>query len=350
MMRRSFTLLFLYASFTLLCSSRCALAQNNSHGGDYERATEEFRAGHYASASALFESAEAASPGATDALLFEGKALVHIQNFAKAEQVLRTYSKRHRDSSDALYMLAFVLHRQNQPAESLETYTRAAALAPPTGDDLKIIGLNYVLLNDYPDAVRWLERAVEVDPKNRDVWYYLGRAYYTKARLPEANKAFLTVLDLHPQDAKAENNLGLIFETSGQPTAAIDAYKKAIAWQDNVPHPSEQPYVNLGSLLLEQGHVDEALVYLEQAVALAPSNAFCHMKLGIAYRQVGRLVDARRELEQATQLEPENPTAHYQLGRLYKELHFLDRARVEFERTAELQGRAAQPESSIPDR
>jgi tetratricopeptide (TPR) repeat protein len=349
-MRARFFILLLCASFTLLCFSQCALAQNNSSGDDYERATEEFRAGHYASASALFERAEAASPGTTDALLFEGKALVHIQNFAKAEQVLRTYSKLHRDSSDALYMLAFVLHRQNQPAESLETYTRAAALTPPTADDLKIVGLNYVLLNDYPDAIRWLEKAVEIDPKNRDAWYYLGRAYYTKARLPEARKAFLAVLDLHPQDSKAENNLGLIFETSGQPAAAIDAYKKAIAWQNNVPHPSEQPYVNLGSLLLEQGRVDEALVYLEQAVALAPSNASCHMKLGMAYRQAGRLEDARHELEQATQLEPENATAHYQLGRLYKEMHLLDRARAEFERTAELQGRAALPKSSTPDR
>jgi tetratricopeptide (TPR) repeat protein len=350
MMPRFPTLLVLCGSLTLPSSAQFALAQESSPTGDYERAKEEFRAGHYATASVLFERAEAASPGVTDALLLEGKALVHTEDFAHAEQVLRTFIKLHRDSSDALYMLAFVQHRQNQPAESLETYTRAAALAPPTGDDLKIIGLNYVLLDDYPDAIRWLEKAVEVDPKNRDAWYYLGRAYYTKAHLSEARKAFLTVLDLHPQDAKAENNLGLIFETSGNLAAAIDAYKNAIEWQDSAPHPSEQPYVNLGNLMLEQGHTDEALVALERAVAIAPSDAFCHMKLGIAYRQAGRLVDARRELEQATELEPENATAHYQLGRLYKEMHSLDRARAEFDRTAELQSRAAQPRSSTPDR
>ena len=39
--------------------------------------------------------------------------------------------------------------------------TKAAALQSPTGDDLKIVALDYVLLNDYSDAVRWLEKAVE---------------------------------------------------------------------------------------------------------------------------------------------------------------------------------------------
>jgi len=36
--------------------------------------------------------------------------------------------------------------------------TKAAATHTPTGDDLKIVGLNYVLLNDYADAVKWFEK------------------------------------------------------------------------------------------------------------------------------------------------------------------------------------------------
>jgi tetratricopeptide (TPR) repeat protein len=168
--------------------------------------------------------------------------------------------------------------------------------------------------------------------------------------LSEARKAFLKVLELNPQDAKAENNLGLILETSGQPEAAIEAYRKAIAWQDKNSNPSEQPYVNLGNLLLEQGQVKEALVALEKAVALAPDDAFCRVKLGVGYRRAGRLQDSHRELEKATQLAPDSALAHYQLGRLYKEMHFLDRAQAEFNRTAELQSRAARSKGETPDK
>jgi tetratricopeptide (TPR) repeat protein len=334
---------------SVLCMA-CTLNSGAQTEIDFARGMAEFNAGNYSSAAELLARAEAASPGTTDALLFEGKALVHLSNFPAAEQVLQRYLESHQKSSDALYLLGFVLHRQNRPAESLAVYTRAAAINQATGDDLKIVALDYVLLDDYADAIKWLQSAVERDPKNKDAWYYLGRAFYTKSRRGEAREAFLTVLSLDPQDSRAENNLGLIYETDGRPDAAMEAYRAAIAWQQQSQHPSEQPYVNLGNLLMEQGRIKEALAPLAKAVELAPKNAFCHMILGGAYRQNGELDQAQQELETATKLEPDNPTAHYQLGRVYKQQHALDRAQAEFEKTAELKTRSAGLQSAPPNR
>lgn len=327
----------------------CGLGGLAQSSGAFDHGMAEFRAGNYSKAAVLFADAETASPGTTDALLYQAKSLVHLQDFARAERALRGYVPSHPDSSDALYMLGFVLNRQNRPAESLESYTKAGAITRPMADDLKIVGLDYALLDDYADAIKWLENSLTLDSTNKDAWYYLGRAYYTKSRLIEARKAFLTVLDLDPRDSKAENNLGLIFESSGQPAAAIEAYRKAIAWQEESPHPSEQPYVNLGNLLMEQDRAAEAIEPLEKAAALAPDNAFCHLTLGVYYRKVGQVKLARRELERAAQLDPESAVAHYQLGRLYAQIHVLDMARAEFERTAELKSRAAAPKSTSPN-
>jgi tetratricopeptide (TPR) repeat protein len=329
---------------------QCAMSQVDAPHNAFQQALTEFRAGHYSAAVTMFDRAEEGSPGKTEALLYKAKALIHLENFGEAERAVRIYLQSHRDSSDGLYLLGFVLHRQQRPRESLEVYTQAASISTPTGDDLKVVGLNYVLLDDYSDAIKWLEKAVEYDPKNRDAWYYLGRSYYTKSMLAEARKAFLKVLELNPEDAKAENNLGLIFETSGQPAAAIEAYQKAIAWEEKSEHPSEQPFVNLGNLFMQEGKSKEGLAALERAVAIAPENAFCRMKLGVAYREAGKLEDSRRELEKATQLAPDNPATHYQLGRLYKDMHLVDQAQAEFDRTAELQSRVAGSRSASPDR
>lgn len=311
--------------------------------GDFARGLNEFRGGNYGTAAALFAQAEEAAPGATDALLYESKARIHLEQFAAADSALRRYLLLHADSDDALYLLGYVLHREGKAAESLEIYTKAAKLRTPTGDDLKIVGLNYVLLNDYPDAIKWLEKAVEAEPKNTEAWYFLGRAYYTRSRIGEARKAFLTVLELDPRDAKAENNLGLILESEAQPDAALDAYRKAIAWQEPSFRPSEQPYLNLGSLLMELSRDGEAIPLLQKAVELAPGNALCVRKLGTAYLRVGKLKKAQQDLEKAVQLAPDDPAAHYQLGKLYKEMKAPDRAKAEFDRTSELQNRAASP-------
>ena len=335
-------LLFCCTALSLLC----ALWARAQTGTDFDQGTTEFRAGNYAAAAALFARAERAASGKTSALLYEAKCLVHLQNFPGTEEALRSYLVFYPDSSDALYLLGFVLNRQNRPAESLNVYTKAAAIASPTGDDLKIVGLDYVLLDDYTDAIHWLEKAVERDATNVDAWYYLGRSCYTTGRRDQAWKAFATVLNLDPHNVKAKNNLGLILETDGQTETAIDAYRTALLWQEHSLQPSEQPYVNLGNLLMEQGQTKEALALLETAATLAPNNAYCHLTLGMAYRELGRREPAQHELEKATQLEPSNARAHYQLGRLYKETHDLDRAQAEFKKTADLDAQSASPKAA----
>lgn len=301
----------------------------------------EFEAGNYSQAAAWFEKAEAGAPGATAALLLEGQAYVHLEQFPAAENALRRYLLVQTDSGDALYLLGYVLHRENRAAESLETYTKAARLRAPRGDDFKIVALNYVLLNDYPDAINWLEKAVETEPKNKEAWYFLGRAYYTRSRIGDAGKAFSKALEIQPRDAKSENNLGLVLEAEGQVDAALDAFRKAIEWQSQDHVLSEQPYLNLGSLLLDQSRSAEALPPLQKAVELAPLSPACALKLGTAYLRMDRLQEARPVLEKAVGLAPKDPAGHYQLGRLYKRLKMSALANSEFQATEELQRQAA---------
>lgn len=329
---------------TIICAAGICPSSAQSTS-DFDRALAEFRSGSYAHAATMFAAVESAAPGTTDALLYRAKALVHLEDFSKAEQSLRSYLQLHQKSSDALYMLGFVLNRENRPSDSLAIYTQAAAINPPTSDDVKIVGLDYVLLDDYVNAIKWLGKAVEFDRFNIDAWYYLGRAYYTRSQFNEARQAFQTVLTLDPHNAKAENNLGLIFETEGDVGTAIESYRKAIAWQEQTSLINEQPYVNLGNLLAELGRTSEAAIPLEKAVAFAPNNSYCHLTLGVFYRKIGQTEKARRELLRAADLDPDNAVAHYQLGRLYKDLKDTARAKVEFEKTAELQARAAGPKN-----
>jgi tetratricopeptide (TPR) repeat protein len=314
-----------------------------AHGQDtYAQAKIAFQQGEYATASELFETAEKNSPEATDSLLYATKCYVNLRRFVDAENALRRFIAVNSKSPDAAYLLGYVLNRENRPKESLEIYTKAAAMTPPTGDDLKIVALDYTLLNDNADAIRWLERSVALDGNNVEAWYFLGRCYYTASRLTDARKAFEKVLELDSHNAKAENNLGLIAESSGKTDEALTAYRNSIAWQEGEKHQSEQPYLNLGGLLITEDRPEEAIAPLQKAVELASSNAQCKLRLGIAYMRVGRLAEAQKELEAAVRLDPSDAAAHYQLGRYYKEIKRMDAAQAEFARVAELQSKAVE--------
>ncbi len=334
---------------TLLATLVLAATSPAQDSQIYERAMTEFRAKNYEAAAKLFASVDSANPAYADAPLFEGKCLVNLRQYADAEKILRQYVAEHPASDDGLYLLGFVLNRENKASESLNIYTQAASLKPPTGDDLKIVGLNYVLLNDYEDAIKWLKRSVEMNSSDKEAWYFLGRAYYSRGRLPESETAFRTVLQLDPRHEKAENNLGLILEAEGKHEEAAKAYRQAIAWSEQASVNDEQPYLNLGNLLMEQDRLSDAIPLLEKAAQIAPQDATCHLKLGSAYLHANREADAQRELEHSTQLDPENAQAHFQLGRLYKKMKSLDRSRKEFDRVDEIQSRAnvSEPHATV---
>jgi Flp pilus assembly protein TadD len=304
----------------------------------YQDGLAAFAAHRYADASGLFAQAEAQNPGRSDALLMEGKSLANADRFAESEQALRAYLTQHADSSDALFMLGFVLNRENKPADSLTIYTEAARLATPKSDDLKVVALDYVLLNDYPDAIHWMEKAVAFDPRNEEAWYGLGRCYYTQSRFSDAENAFRHALDLDARDVKAEANLGLAYEMDNHPSDAERAYQAAVTLANSDPQTDEWPYLDYGSFLLEHDRPADALPLLQRAAAVAPHCAECLGKLGRALTLTGKADAGVSELRQAVALSPKDPKLHYDLGRAYRAAGELEQAKAEMALSAKLYG------------
>lgn len=329
---------FTQSSFAQSSSSKIADVPSNHVFEVYVRAKIAFDAKDYGQAATLFAEAESAHPGQTDSLVFEGKALVNVGDFAGADRALETHLTRNPQSAEALYLLGYVLQRENKPKESLESFTRAAALRPPQANDLKLVGLDYVLLDDYRDAIRWLTRAVEMDAHNSEAWYDLGRAQMNQGHFIEAEQAFKRVLELSPRDVKAENNLGLVYEAQNRTDDALKADEAAIAWESSSKNPSELPLLNYGTLLVTRNRWADAIAVLEPAIKLAPLNAACHEQLARAYLQAGNITGASIEMSRAAQIEPGNARYHYELGRIYRRAGLKNEAQQELDRSAALYG------------
>lgn len=105
-----------------------------------------------------------------DALLMQAKSLFNLDESAAAEPVLHIYLEQNPKSSPALYLLGYVLQLQNKPRESLEAFTRAAAITTPRPEDLRLVALDYILLDDYDDAIHWLRRCIATDPDIAEAW------------------------------------------------------------------------------------------------------------------------------------------------------------------------------------
>jgi tetratricopeptide (TPR) repeat protein len=267
---------------------------------------------------------------------------VEREDFKRAEAELRQILSADGKPVEAEYLLGYVLLRLNRPKDSLEAYTRAARLRTPRAEDLEHVADDYVLLNDFDDADRWMLRAVRMNDKDANLWYGLGRIRYSLQRFQDALGCFQKALALKPDSVggqvKAEDNLGLAYEGLNQREHAVAAYKRALALQTDVAHPSEQPMLNLAILYVEDANFDEALPLLSRAKEIAPADPRIHEQLGQLYLKTGRLEDARAELERSVGLAPERGSYHYLLGRVLQRLGQADRAKAEMDRAAELNG------------
>jgi tetratricopeptide (TPR) repeat protein len=112
---------------------------------------------------------------------------------------LRAALSAQPNSPELLFAYALVLRHEGKARDSLAVYTHAAAIRKPTADELHSVALDYVILNDYDDAIHWLEKAQQEDPRNTDVLYSLGRCYYSKDRFPDARKLFEKILTIGRQ-------------------------------------------------------------------------------------------------------------------------------------------------------
>jgi tetratricopeptide (TPR) repeat protein len=273
----------------------------------------------------------------------EGRTLIQEQaqpdaSLASAEAHLRSQLKDDPESASLLYQLGLVLGQENKPRESLEIYTHAAQKQKPDATQLRSVALDYVLLGSYDNAIHWLQVALPLDPGNVDVIYSLGRCLYTQGRYHEAEASYLNVLQLSPRHLKAEENLGLTYLAENEPQKAEEALRTAAAWAAEEPSPDEWPFLDLGTLLLDQDRPVEATPFLRRAAAVAPDSAVCHEKLGRALVAGGSLNDGISELQAAIKLDPKNPKLHFELGHAYRQAGEQTQAAAEFALSKTLYG------------
>ena len=274
----------------------------------------------------------------------QARALLAQRKLPEAEATLRSFLSTHLASAEARFLLAYTLLSENKPSDSLVEYTHAAQLERPSAEDLHNVALDYVLLNDYVDADRWMSRATEWAPANGEYWYALCRIKATQNRFGEALHCFTHALQLMPHSVKAENNLGIAYEGLNQPENAIAAYRKAIAFAQEKPVPGEetspdnpaQPMLNLATLLTNRAQFAEAEPLLEKAAGLAPHDAKIHEALGRLYQRQGKLQQAQHAFELAANEKPQEAALHFQLGTVYRKEGLAQLAKSEFARAAAL--------------
>jgi predicted Zn-dependent protease len=179
-----------------------------------------------------------------------------------------------------------------------------AAAAQARGDAKNAIGAGeaYVAVEDWTSAINLVKAQTAARPDDIDLQFELGSLYERSGDRPNAEKAFLALLQRHPDHAGTLNYLGYMWAESGvNLDRAAEMLQKAVTQE-----PRNGAYVDsLGWLYFRQGKLDLAEKFLTDASHLLPRDPTVHEHLGDVLARRGDLLRALSLYQKALTLEPE---------------------------------------------
>jgi tetratricopeptide (TPR) repeat protein len=258
--------------------------------------------GEGSAAQGPYQQAFKMQPNDPAALIGLGQAYHQAGDDGRAEQYFNAALRTQPDSAAALTGLGDLYLDQQQNGKAQDAYNRALEADPNYAPAL--VGLAQVL--DRPpaqngtEALKKLQRAMEIDPSYADPHYYAGVIYAERANAQsalwdQAIKEYTIASGLRPSWALPQYRLGQIYLNQKKLPEAVKAYEQATKLDPNMV----EGWFELGQARRDSGNRKDAITAYQQAIKLKSDYAAAWLYLGYTLEEDGQRDQARDAFQNA---------------------------------------------------
>lgn len=157
---------------------------------------------------------------------------------------------------------------------------------------------------DQQKAFVSFQKAVKLDPNNKEARYGLGHILALQGKLVHAEEEFTVATKLDENYSEAYTYLGQVLEKQERWTEAIAAFRQALT--NPLYATPDLARFHLGRVLAHEGNFQGAMEAFEDALVVNPPNvppALLHLELGRAYYKLGFERRSRETLTKVTTLD-----------------------------------------------
>ena len=152
----------------------------------------------------------------------------------------------------------------------------------------------------YDEAYFYLSRAVQKNPKRKDLRMNFANVLFLKGKPDAAISQYQKILRTDAADADAHYNLACVLSSQNKVNEAVLHYKEALRID---PRYSKAHY-NLGDILLHRGEIKKAESQFLKTIELKPNNAQAYNKLGLILIKKGAVKEAGVLFSKALRIDP----------------------------------------------
>ncbi|XP_077281606.1 cell division cycle protein 27 [Temnothorax americanus] len=169
---------------------------------------------------------------------------------------------------------------------------------------------------EHETAIKFFQRAIQVDPNFPYAYTLLGHEYVLTEELDKAITAFRNAIRLDSRHYNAWFGLGTIFSKQEQYSLAELHFKRAL--QINPQNSALMCHIGVVQHALKK--TDQALKTLNTALVNDPDNTLCKFHRASINFSIGRHMEALREFEELKNIIPKESLVYYSIGKVHKKL------------------------------
>ena len=161
----------------------------------------------------------------------------------------------------------------NAVPETVVATEKALALAPNLAESHIASGISHCIQSECDLAVAGFERAIEIDPRKFEAWYFCARTRIRQGRLREALRLLQEASRVRPEDYESVLLQTQLYVSLDDSKRALEASRQGVERAQAVLElkPDDIRALNLGaSAWLRMGETEKAHQWMEESLAGAP--------------------------------------------------------------------------------
>jgi tetratricopeptide (TPR) repeat protein len=282
--------------------------------------------GRYADGIGEFQHALKLDPEDLGAKFKLGSGLRRDKKFEEAKKTLDEVAAIDRDYPGLALERGLLFEASGRIEDALQAYEGALAKAPKDPDLMLRVGCGKATLGNAKQAEPLLREVMAQRPTSSEAHHCLGRALLVEGtRLADALRLLERAVELDPNRAEYHLYVGWAANDAGNAPRAEKALTEALKLDQGLA----DAYWQRGVLRERQGAVRDAITDLTKALELRPSRFEAHATLADAYYDLGKEPLALEHWAKAVGAQSENATWRFRYGKLLAANRMTDRAKEE---------------------
>lgn len=217
------------------------------------------------------------------------------------------------------YHLGVAYLKLEQWQDAVEVYQNALEIDPENVWCCGNLGYAFLKLQRWEESVLMYEKTVDLISNNCWHYHHLGDGLLQLERWEDAVKAYEKAIALNPDSAWSYHNLGWALSNLGHWQESVTAYRHAISL-----NPTDWFYHNLGNSLHKQGLLEDAIEAYQHAIKLQPTSCWYYDLLANLLWENGQWENAIETLIKCLQIKPDFSPSYLKISKILEQYEPLD--------------------------